>query len=72
MISVSTPALIFMLILEIPLSSLIKSVIILSLRIPFSMASPVIAGNIPNTMPDDVYERILERIKGKDVRLVLE
>ena len=29
----------------------------------------VIAGNIPNTMPDDVYERILERIKGKDVRV---
>ena len=32
----------------------------------------VIAGNIPNTMPDDVYERILERIKGKDVRIVVD
>lgn len=32
----------------------------------------VIAGNIPNTMPDDVYERILERIKGKKVRVVVD
>ena len=23
-------------------------------------------------MPDDVYERILERIKGKDVRIVVD
>ena len=41
-----TPALIFMLILEIPLSSLIKSVIILSLRIPFSMASRKACKNV--------------------------
>lgn len=32
----------------------------------------IIAGNIPNTMPDDVYERILERIKGKKVRVVVD
>ena len=32
----------------------------------------VIAGNIPNTMPDDVYERILERIKSKKVRIVVD
>lgn len=32
----------------------------------------VIAGNIPNTMPDDVYERILERIKDKNVRIVVD
>lgn len=32
----------------------------------------VIAGNVPNTMPDDVYERILERIKGKNVRIVVD
>ena len=32
----------------------------------------VIAGNIPNTMPDDVYERILERIKNKKVRIVVD
>ncbi len=32
----------------------------------------VIAGNVPNTMPDDVYERILERIKGKKVRIVVD
>lgn len=32
----------------------------------------VIAGNVPNTMPDDVYERILERIKGKKVRIIVD
>ena len=32
----------------------------------------VIAGNVPNTMPDDVYERILERIKDKKVRIVVD
>ena len=32
----------------------------------------VIAGNVPNTMPDDVYERILERIKNKKVRIVVD
>lgn len=32
----------------------------------------VIAGNVPNTMPDDVYERILKRIKGKKVRIVVD
>lgn len=32
----------------------------------------VIAGNVPNTMPDDVYERILEKIKDKNVRIVVD
>lgn len=32
----------------------------------------VIAGNIPNTMPDNVYERILERLGHKDVRIVVD
>ncbi len=32
----------------------------------------VIAGNVPNTMPDDVYERILNRIKGKNIRIVVD
>ena len=32
----------------------------------------VIAGNVPNTMPDDVYEIILERIKNKKVRIVVD
>lgn len=32
----------------------------------------VLAGNIPNTMPDDVYEHILERIKQKKVRIVVD
>lgn len=32
----------------------------------------VIAGNVPNTMPDDVYERILQRIEGKNVRIVVD
>ncbi len=32
----------------------------------------VIAGSIPNTMPDDVYERMLERICRKDVKIVVD
>ena len=32
----------------------------------------VIAGSIPKTMPDDTYERMLERIKDKDVRIVVD
>lgn len=32
----------------------------------------IIAGNVPNTMPDNVYERILERIKNKNVRIVVD
>lgn len=32
----------------------------------------VIAGSIPNTMPDDVYERMLERINRKDVKIVVD
>jgi 1-phosphofructokinase len=32
----------------------------------------VIAGSIPNTMPDDVYERMLERISRKDVKIVVD
>ena len=32
----------------------------------------VIAGSVPNTMPDDIYERMLERIKHKKVRMVVD
>lgn len=32
----------------------------------------VLAGNIPNTMPDDIYEKILERLKGKDIKIVVD
>ncbi len=32
----------------------------------------VIAGSIPNTMPDNIYEIMLERIKHKDVRIVVD
>lgn len=32
----------------------------------------IVAGNIPNTLPDDVYERIIERLDGKDVRIVVD
>ncbi len=32
----------------------------------------VLAGSIPNTMPDDVYERMMERIKRKKVRIVVD
>lgn len=32
----------------------------------------VLAGSIPNTLPDDTYERMLERISNKDVRIVVD
>lgn len=32
----------------------------------------ILAGNIPNTLPDDVYVRIIERLKGKNVQLVID
>ncbi len=32
----------------------------------------VLAGSIPNTMPDDVYERMMERVKDKKVRIVVD
>lgn len=32
----------------------------------------VLAGSIPNTLPDDTYERMLERISKKDVRIVVD
>ncbi|HCA05096.1 MAG TPA: 1-phosphofructokinase, partial [Ruminococcaceae bacterium] len=32
----------------------------------------VIAGSVPNTMPDNIYETMLERIKHKDVRIVVD
>lgn len=32
----------------------------------------ILAGNIPNTLPDDVYVRIIERLRGKNVQLVVD
>ncbi len=32
----------------------------------------VLAGSVPNTMPDDTYERILERIGDKDIKIVVD
>ena len=32
----------------------------------------ILSGSIPKTMPDDVYERILERIKDRSVRIVVD
>lgn len=32
----------------------------------------VLAGSIPNSMPDDVYERMMERIRLKKVRIVVD
>ena len=32
----------------------------------------IIAGNVPNTMPDDIYEQILARLDGRDVRIVVD
>jgi 1-phosphofructokinase len=32
----------------------------------------ILAGSIPNTMPDDTYEIMMQRIGGKDVRIVVD
>lgn len=32
----------------------------------------VLAGSIPNTLPSDVYERIMERLKGRGIRFVVD
>lgn len=32
----------------------------------------IISGSVPNTMPDDIYERMLERLQGRDVRIVVD
>lgn len=32
----------------------------------------VLAGSIPNTLPDDIYERIMSRLEGKGIRVVVD
>ncbi|MCR5736577.1 MAG: 1-phosphofructokinase [Eubacterium sp.] len=32
----------------------------------------ILAGSIPNTLPDDVYERMLEKLQHKDLRIVVD
>jgi 1-phosphofructokinase len=32
----------------------------------------VLAGSIPNTLPDDIYETIMARLKGKGIRIVVD
>ena len=32
----------------------------------------ILAGSIPNSLPDDIYERILERLSGKQIRTVVD
>ena len=32
----------------------------------------VLAGSIPNTLPDDIYERIMEHLEGRGIRIVVD
>ena len=32
----------------------------------------ILAGSIPNTLPDDTYERMLEKVQHKDIRIVVD
>lgn len=32
----------------------------------------VLAGSIPSTLPDDIYEKILERLKDRDIKIVVD
>ena len=32
----------------------------------------VLAGSIPNTLPDDIYERIMERLSGRSIRIIVD
>ena len=32
----------------------------------------VLAGSIPNTLPDDIYQRIMDRLAGRSIRIVVD
>jgi 1-phosphofructokinase len=32
----------------------------------------VLAGSIPNTLPEDIYEKIMARLQGKDIKIVVD
>ncbi|SHJ26028.1 1-phosphofructokinase [Hespellia stercorisuis] len=32
----------------------------------------VLAGSIPNTLPEDIYERIMEKLDGRDIQIVVD
>ncbi|BEU86786.1 1-phosphofructokinase [Selenomonas sp. TAMA-11512] len=32
----------------------------------------VLAGSIPNTLPDDIYERIMEHLAGRNIRIIVD
>lgn len=32
----------------------------------------VLAGSIPNTLPDDIYERIMARLQGRGIRIIVD
>lgn len=32
----------------------------------------ILAGSVPKTVPDDIYERMLERISGRDIQIVVD
>lgn len=32
----------------------------------------VLAGSIPNTLPEDIYEKIMERLQEKDIRIIVD
>jgi 1-phosphofructokinase len=32
----------------------------------------ILAGSIPNSLPSDIYERILEKLSGRDIRFVVD
>lgn len=32
----------------------------------------VLAGSIPNTLPDDIYENIMQKLAGKDIRIIVD
>lgn len=32
----------------------------------------MLAGSIPNTLPEDIYERIMARLDGRGIRIVVD
>ena len=32
----------------------------------------VLAGSIPASLPEDIYERIMERLQGRDIQIVVD
>ena len=38
----------------------------------YALSILIISGSVPNTLPQDVYERIMKRLEGKGIRIIVD